>query len=538
MQLFRLCRITGIVVSVYFVVIGFLPAEAAVFDCPSDGVTSDGVKCLVDAINKANATPNINNTINLTGTYSLTAINNATEGNNGLPSITSFIKIDGGITGAVIERSASAGSSFRIFRVATSGNLSLRNITLSNGFAFGSGLSGPDGGAILNRGVLHLVDSIVRDNLAAGAAGGIDNYGDMELDRSTIQGNANSANLGIGAGFNGGGIRTSGFLRVANSIIDSNTAHASGGGIYNTGQTYVLDSTISRNSAQVGGGMASNRELRLTNSTVSGNTNSEGNPGPAGISGSGIVVFNNTIVANNVRPIDLPPPFNVVVDNCNQPFVSGGTNLEDRNTCGFTGTSDLRNTNPGLGTFVDSVAAGKGHFPLLAGSLAIDHGANPHCNATDQLGNPRPADGNADGNRVCDIGAIEFYPTVNQLVTLDLVDTQFVPPGSGEGPILPYAPAGTFLVNPTFTNTSTMNICNVAFEVIELTPPNVMLDHRGMLVGGVGDILREPISGNVQHLLKGTTESAFSFNIGLGNRNRFQFLVNMLGDPTAGDCPP
>jgi hypothetical protein len=133
--------------------------------------------------------------------------------------------------------------------------------------------------------------------------------------------------------------------------------------------------------------------------------------------------------------------------------------------------------------------------------------------------------------------ALLRFPVVNALVQLDSVRGFFFPPGAGGGPLLPYAPAGTFLVNATFTNTSTMNICNVAFEVVELTGQNVMLDHRGSLVGGEGSILRYPIAGPVQHLLKGTTERFFSFEIGLGNKNRFRFFVNMLGDPTNGSCP-
>jgi hypothetical protein len=354
----------------------------------------------------------------------------------------------------------------------------------------------------------------------------------------------NSVNLCIGADFEGGGIRNIGFLRVANSVIDSNRAGSVGGGIFNTGQTFVLESTISRNSADVGGGVGSNRELRLTNSTVSGNEgprNPSTFPNGVGISGSGTMVFINTIVAKNVFPTDLPPPLNFVTDNCNQPFVSGGHNLEDANTCGFTGSGDQRNINPMLGAFVDPGTPGRGHFPLLSGSRAIDAGAAV-CGAnltepTDQLGNPVPADGNGDGLRNCDIGAVEFYPNVHDLVELDASTGTFFPPGAGGGPILPYAPSGTFLVNATFTNTSEKNICNVAFEVIELTIPNVMLDHRGRLVGGVGAVLNYPLAGPVKNFLQSTTEQ-FSFEIGLGNTNPFRFFVNMLGDPTSGSCPP
>ena len=262
-------------------------------------------------------------------------------------------------------------------------------------------------------------------------------------------------------------------------------------------------------------------------------------------------MLTKTIVAKNTRsPLPTTPPTIPPGGNCAiVSGVSGGHNLEDTNTCGLTDSSDLPTTNPGLGSFVDSVAPGKGHFPLLAGSKAIDNAGivkvdkgDPHCNAspvvpsTDQLGNPSPVDGNGDGVRVCDIGAVEFYPNVNDSVKLDSVKGTFFPPGAGGGPILPYAPAGTYLVSAAFTNISTRNICNVAFEVVELTAPNVLLDPRGKLVGGVGTIANHPIASPERHLLSNQV-GRFSFNIGLGILNEFRFFVNMLGDPSNGSCP-
>jgi hypothetical protein len=49
------------------------------------------------------------------------------------------------------------------------------------------------------------------------------------------------------------------------------------------------------------------------------------------------------------------------------------------------------------------------HAPL-SNSPVIDAGSNTSCALTDQRGFPRPADGNGDGDPICDIGAVELSP--------------------------------------------------------------------------------------------------------------------------------
>ena len=67
---------------------------------------------------------------------------------------------------------------------------------------------------------------------------------------------------------------------------------------------------------------------------------------------------------------------------------------------------------------------------LVPGSPAIDAGdavctdANGNPLLTDQRGKPRTIDGNGDGTARCDIGAFEFFPVVNNLVTLDSNSTR------------------------------------------------------------------------------------------------------------------
>ena len=93
--------------------------------------------------------------------------------------------------------------------------------------------------------------------------------------------------------------------------------------------------------------------------------------------------------------------------------------------------SDLTG-DPGLGDFRDDGTPGRGHFPLLPASRAIEAGDDATCPPTDQLGQPRVGR--------CDIGAIEFQLPdvdgvavrqaifVNQLAWLVVVATSSAAP--------------------------------------------------------------------------------------------------------------
>src|SRR2546422_7136333 len=76
-------------------------------------------------------------------TYTLVNAHNASYGFNGLPAITSIITISG--NGAIIQRGG--GANFRLFYISPSGNLTLQNLTVSNGMAKGgNGGQGSNGG--------------------------------------------------------------------------------------------------------------------------------------------------------------------------------------------------------------------------------------------------------------------------------------------------------------------------------------------------------------------------------------------------------
>ncbi len=167
----------------------------------------------------------------------------ATSGFNGLPVITSEITIEG--AGFTIARDGSAPD-FVIFNVQSTGNLVLNHTTVTGGRSF-------EAGGVVNRGTLTLNNSTVSNNASqSGGAGGILNYGTAILNNSTVSNNHGSI---LGPNFSAGGIAVlSGALTVSNSTVSGNTNSLIGaGGISLAGGTLTLErSLISGNSASYG----------------------------------------------------------------------------------------------------------------------------------------------------------------------------------------------------------------------------------------------------------------------------------------------
>lgn len=170
---------------------------------------------------------------------------------------TSKIVIDG--KGGAID----TNSQNRIFTVRSTGELTLKNMTLSNG-------SKANGGAIIVFGKLTL-DNVTINNSSATTDGGaikVSSGGTAIVMNSTITGNSAASGGGIlvaqggtltvtgstissnSAGGDGAGIHSAGTLTVKNSAIALNIADANGAGIYiNTGSATIENSTFYSNTA-------------------------------------------------------------------------------------------------------------------------------------------------------------------------------------------------------------------------------------------------------------------------------------------------
>jgi hypothetical protein len=116
---------------------------------------------------------------------------------------------------------------------------------------------------------------------------------------------------------------------------------------------------------------------------------------------------------------------------------------DNHNLFGFDGNAGVVGFSPGpidvvppagilLSDILDPTLANNGGptltHALVPGGPAIDAGDPLYLDSTgeplltDQRSRPRPVDGNSDGSTTCDIGAFEFFPLVNEWVTLDVSD--------------------------------------------------------------------------------------------------------------------
>jgi len=173
-------------------------------------------------------------------TFTVPDVDNTANGENGLPSITTEITIDG--NGAIVERSPADPDTFRLFHVAATGDLTLDATTVRYGVADDVGVE--DGGGIFNLGgVLEITNGSIISGNSADAGGGVLSYG--------------------------------GSTGITGSTITGNSAEYVGGGVYvEGGSLAITGSTISDNSAQVGGGVTTIYafDVTITGSTISGNS--------------------------------------------------------------------------------------------------------------------------------------------------------------------------------------------------------------------------------------------------------------------------
>ena len=167
------------------------------------------------------------------------------------------------------------GKQKQVFRIEQGSTLHLKNITITNATATGSGASAfAEGGAIYNDGTLTINNSTITNNTATATTtvsyayayargGAIYNGGTLNITHSTLQDNTATATTTASYAYayaRGGAIHNiGGTLNITHSTITNNTATAtttennayayvSGGAIHNAGNNYnISDTTFYKN---------------------------------------------------------------------------------------------------------------------------------------------------------------------------------------------------------------------------------------------------------------------------------------------------
>ncbi len=398
------------------------PLHAATIQVDGDTVivADDGLCSLREAIRNAEADAQVDNTnceagsgtdviqLDDGGEYEISDAD-PTDPQNALPIITGNLTIEGNgseivrVGECLIDGTRDPGE-FRILEI-DGATVTLRDLVLNGGCADG-GSSSNDGGAIFfTGGVLTLDRVTISDSQAFDYAGGLlTGFGQTFITDSTFS--RNSAGGGAGAIGQSGGD-----LRILRSTISDNSAGGDGGGGIGTGgntkemRTIIRNSTISGNvsTGLGGGGLGNTGEMRVDASTITGNS-ATGLLGGGGIGNAGILILNNSIVAGNGDGGD-----------CSSPglLAAAGVNLDSDGTCAAedVDVQTVSLEDLALGPLADNGGLTETH-DLGFGSVAID--AVDDCIDTtgndldtDQRGFERPQDGDGDGGRLCDVGAVE-----------------------------------------------------------------------------------------------------------------------------------
>lgn len=150
----------------------------------------------------------------------------------------------------------------RIF-ACTGKNITLKNLTLKNGFAK------EKGGAIINMGILTIIESVLTKNIACGdndGGGAIYNEkGEITIIKSVLSENTAKNR-------SGGAIRNNAKLNVKKSTFKDNSSKIGGGAVANDCEMSLKESVLTHNSADFGGAIGNARLLNVSNSSFSKNT--------------------------------------------------------------------------------------------------------------------------------------------------------------------------------------------------------------------------------------------------------------------------
>jgi hypothetical protein len=358
-----------------------------------------------------------------------TGISNADGSQSVLPSITGTTIVNG--AAGTITTATSTDDD--IFEVATTGNLTVNDVTLSGATVATSGIE--------VQGAATVDDSTVSGNTDAGLM--VDpptSGGTLTVEGSTISGNSGSNGGAISnedtgtvtvdegstiSGNTGSGAAAidndgTGTMTIDDSTISGNTGTDSGG-IQNDATLTVDNSTIANN---IGGGISDGGVANVDDSTISGNTDSNGG---AGVVGFGVFTApSDTItLAGDILATASGAPVGGECSDAVNSIIDAGYNVDDDGTCGLT-LSDSVSDSTTIDGFLGTLGSHGGAAETIPLSAGTGSNANPAqsdipatftapgqgstaCSQTDERGTTRVTP--------CDMGAYALNTPIAYTVT-------------------------------------------------------------------------------------------------------------------------
>lgn len=335
-----------------------------------------------------------------------------------LPEVASVITLNGN------GHSLSGANTYQVLVTQSSGNLTLNNVTVKDGYALYN-----NGGCLQNDGSLTLNNSLVTGCGATYYGGGIDNRGTLILNDSVVSNNT--------AGYYGGGIANNGTATLNLSSLSGNLAYLGGGGIFSglsgTPSLTIKYSTVSNNSSPAGGGIELGYgTLILRGSTISSNTAVAYGGGIASF-GSSVLIENSTLTGNTANNQGGGLYLGSGTMTLYRSLISGnhastsgdeiyGNVTANYNVIGYGGSARSANFTPGYSDIIPAVSVALADIlnptladnggptlthALVAGSPALDAAPSGVCTSTtDQRGAVRSYGAG------CDAGAVEVRETI------------------------------------------------------------------------------------------------------------------------------